>query len=165
MDPAVITTVLPAAGDVLQVQDDKDLAGSVIESVAGVNGECKRIAVFSVVLLFLSAINAIPSIMVKYVQGTPTAPQVEGNLKSQYRDLFWLGGSYHHKDGYAAMIGLNAGDTFNIGYAYDFTKTRLNTASNGTHELIIGFLLNNKYSETCPRCNWQERREMKSSYR
>ncbi len=47
LDPAVITTVLPAAGDVLQVQDDKDLTGSVIESVAGVNGECKRIAVFS----------------------------------------------------------------------------------------------------------------------
>jgi type IX secretion system PorP/SprF family membrane protein len=104
--------------------------------------------------LLTEDINAIPSVMIKYVQGTPTVPQVEGNLKLQYRDLFWLGGSYRQKDGYAAMIGLNAGNTFNIGYAYDFTKTRLNTASNGTHELIIGFLLNNKYSEACPRCNW-----------
>lgn len=99
-------------------------------------------------------INATPSLMVKYVNGTPTTPQVEGNLKLQYRDLFWVGGSYRHKDGAAAMIGLNVGNTFNVGYAYDFTQTKLNTTSRGTHEVILGFLLGNKYSEACPRCNW-----------
>jgi hypothetical protein len=34
--------------------------------------------------LLTEDINAIPSVMVKYVQGTPAAPQVEGNLKLQY---------------------------------------------------------------------------------
>jgi type IX secretion system PorP/SprF family membrane protein len=99
-------------------------------------------------------INAVPSLMVKYVNGTPTNPQVEGNLKLQYRDQFWVGGSYRYKDGFAAMAGLNVGNTFNVGYAYDFTQTRLNTTSRGTHEIILGFLLGNKYSEACPRCNW-----------
>jgi gliding motility-associated-like protein len=47
LNPAIVTTVLSFAGDVLQVQDDKDLTGSIIESIAGANGECKRIAVFS----------------------------------------------------------------------------------------------------------------------
>jgi type IX secretion system PorP/SprF family membrane protein len=103
--------------------------------------------------LLTAGINAIPSVMVKYVSGTPAAQQLKGNLKLQYRDIFWPGDSYRHKDGYAAMIDLNAGNAFKIGYASDFTKTKLNTASNGTLELIIGFLLNNKYNETCSGCN------------
>lgn len=100
-------------------------------------------------------INAIPSIMLKYVKGTSTHDfQVETNLKLQYRDLFWVGGSYRYEDGYAAMLGVNVGNTFNVGYSFDFTHTALRTVSNGTHEIVLGFLLGNKYSEKCPRCNW-----------
>ena len=76
----------------------------------------------------------------------------ELNLKLQYQDLLWVGGSYRQFDGYAGMLGLNVGNTFNIGYSYDFTKTPINTYSRGTHELMIGFLIGNKYSEKCPRC-------------
>lgn len=99
-------------------------------------------------------INAIPSVMVKYVSGSPTTPQFDLNLKVQYQDLLWLGGSYRLKDGYAAMLGLNVGNTFNVGYAYDFTQTPLRTVSNGTHEIIIGFLIGNRYGDTCPRNVW-----------
>lgn len=99
-------------------------------------------------------INALPSLMVKYVSNTPTRPQVDINLKLQYHDLLWTGGSYRTGDGYAAMTGLNVGNTFNIGYAYDFTKTKVNTVSRGTHELIIGFLIGNRYGDTCPRNVW-----------
>ncbi len=97
-------------------------------------------------------INAIPSVMFKYVNGSPTNPQFDLNVKFQYRDLMWAGGSYRFKDGYAAMAGLSISNTFNIGYSYDFTTTRLNTVSRGTHELMLGFLIGNKYSEACPRC-------------
>lgn len=99
-------------------------------------------------------INVLPSVMVKYISNTPTTPQFDVNVKVQYRDLVWLGGSYRLKDGYAAMIGLNTGNFFNIGYAYDITRTRLNTASKGTHELVIGFILGNDYGDTCPRNVW-----------
>ncbi|HWJ89734.1 MAG TPA: type IX secretion system membrane protein PorP/SprF, partial [Flavisolibacter sp.] len=75
-------------------------------------------------------------------------------IKFQYRDIFWMGGSYRFENGYAAMLGLNAGNTFNVGYAYDFTRTALNTASRGTHEVIIGFLIGNRYGDTCPRNVW-----------
>ncbi len=97
-------------------------------------------------------INAIPSVMFKYVNGSPTNPQFDLNIKFQYRDLMWAGGSDRFKDGYAAMVGLNVGNTFNVGYSYDFTTTQLNTVSRGTHELMIGFLIGNKYSQACPRC-------------
>lgn len=100
-------------------------------------------------------INAIPSVMVKYISGVfKNDYQVEGNLKVQYRDLLWVGGSYRQFDGYAAMAGLNVANTVNIGYSYDFTKTDLQTYSRGTHELIVGFLLGNRYGDTCPRNVW-----------
>lgn len=103
--------------------------------------------------LLTDDINAIPSVMLKYVQNSSKNDfQPELNLKLQYQDLFWLGGSYRYEDGYAAMGGLNIGNTFNVGYAYDFTTTALNTVSKGTHEIMVGFLLGNKYSEKCPRC-------------
>lgn len=47
LDPAEQTATLPNAGDVLQIQDDADLTGSVIESVALPGGGCNKIAVFS----------------------------------------------------------------------------------------------------------------------
>ena len=97
--------------------------------------------------------NAIPSVMLKYVSGSSKNNfQPEMNLKVQYRDLVWLGGSYRYQDGYAGMLGLNVSNTFNIGYAYDITTTALNTVSHGTHELMVGFIIGNKYSEKCPRC-------------
>jgi type IX secretion system PorP/SprF family membrane protein len=103
--------------------------------------------------LLTDDINAIPSIMVKYISASSKNDfQPEANVKFQYRDLLWVGGSFRYQDGYAAMIGLNVSNTFNIGYSYDFTTTNLNTVSRGTHELMIGFLLGNKYSGKCPRC-------------
>jgi type IX secretion system PorP/SprF family membrane protein len=97
--------------------------------------------------------NAIPSIMVKYIKGSSkTDFQPEVNIKMQYRDLAWVGGSYRYENGYAAMAGLNVGNTMNVGYAYDFTTTALNTVSKGTHEIMVGFTIGNKYSGKCPRC-------------
>lgn len=105
-------------------------------------------------LLLTEDVNAIPSVMFKYVNGSPTNPQFDLNLKMQYRDLVWVGGGYRFKNGYAAMVGLNVGNTFNVGYAYDFTTTNLNNVSRGTHELLIGFLIGNRYGDTCPRNVW-----------
>lgn len=97
-------------------------------------------------------INALPSIMIKYI--SPLDPQFDLNVKLQYRDLFWIGGSYRFKDGYAGMLGLNVGNTFNVGYSYDYTTSRLGTVSRGTHEIILGFLLGNRYDDSCPRNIW-----------
>lgn len=105
-------------------------------------------------LLVTEDVNLLPSLMMKYVPGSINKVQLDVNAKAQYRDLLWLGASYRLNDGYGAMAGLNIGNTFNVGYAYDFTTTPLQTASKGTHELIIGFLIGNKYGDTCPRNVW-----------
>lgn len=102
--------------------------------------------------LLTDDINALPSFMMRYV--SPNNPQVDINTKLQYRDLFWLGASVRIGEGYQGMIGMNVANTFNVGYAYDFTETKLNTTSRGTHEIILGFLLGNRYDDSCPRAVW-----------
>ena len=104
--------------------------------------------------LLTEDINALPSLMVKYISATPTSPQVDLNVKLQYHDFLWLGGSYRLQDGYAAMAGLNVGNAFNVGYAYDFTTSPLLGFSKGSHELILGFLIGNRYDDSCPRNVW-----------
>jgi type IX secretion system PorP/SprF family membrane protein len=99
-------------------------------------------------------VNALPSVMLKYVTTSIEKVQFDLNLKVQYQDLFWVGGNYRFKDGYSGMLGVNLANTFNVGYAYDFTTSGLNNYNRGTHELMIGFLIGNRYGDTCPRNVW-----------
>ncbi|MBV4357697.1 PorP/SprF family type IX secretion system membrane protein [Pinibacter aurantiacus] len=96
--------------------------------------------------------NLIPSIMVKYVKPSPV--QFDVNAKLQYQDRAWIGASYRNGDGYAGMVGINVSNFFNVGYSYDHTTSGLSTVSKGSHEIIIGFLLGNKYDDSCPKNVW-----------
>lgn len=111
--------------------------------------------------LFLSAgyrmpinedISFLPSMLIRYI--TPLPLGFDLNAKFQYQDLLWAGASYRYQDGYAAMIGVNLNHNINIGYSYDAQTSNLNTVSRGTHEILIGFLLGNKYGDWCPRNLW-----------
>ena len=101
-------------------------------------------------------VNVIPSVMLQYWQ--PQLLGVHANLKVQYLDLIWFGGSYRFSDfvsGYSAMAGLNLYNAFNISYSYEVaTTSRLKNYTSNTHELMIGFIIGNKYGDTCPRNVW-----------
>ena len=101
-------------------------------------------------------ISVLPSVAIQFI--SPVPMQVHANVKLQYQDLLWIGASYRITDqlgGFAAMLGFNISNTFNIGYAYDVsTNSRLRNYAANSHEVIIGFLLNNKYGDTCPRNVW-----------
>lgn len=104
-------------------------------------------------ILLNDDINLVPSIMVKYVNPVPV--QIEGNVKLQYRNDLWIGGTYRHKYGFAGIAGVNVMNAFQLSYSYDYSTTKLNQVSNGSHEIIIGFILGNKYSgNTCPKNLW-----------
>jgi type IX secretion system PorP/SprF family membrane protein len=99
-------------------------------------------------------VMVMPSVMLQYWQ-----PQLAGlhtNVKLQYLDKVWVGGSYRFSDlisGYSAMAGLNISNTMNISYAYEnATTSRLRTFTKNTHEIMVGFIIGNKYSQACPRC-------------
>ena len=101
-------------------------------------------------------ISVLPSVMVQYWQPQLTA--LHANVKLQYQDFLWVGGSYRFADlvgGYSGMIGVNISNTFNISYAYEHaTSSRLQSYTNGTHEVVLGFLIGNKYGDICPRNIW-----------
>jgi len=92
-------------------------------------------------------ITLLPSIMFRYVAGLPMS--VDVNLKAQFLDVFWVGGSYRNGDGFAGMCGLNLARKFHVSYSYDLNKGKylLSTMNRGTHEIVLGFMLNNRYDE------------------
>lgn len=98
----------------------------------------------------------MPSAMLQYWK-----PQLFGlhvNAKMQYRDKIWVGGAYRFGDlisGYSAMAGLNISNTFNLSYSYETATTNKMRAYTGqTHEFMLGFMLGNKFADTCPRNVW-----------
>ena len=93
--------------------------------------------------------SLMPSVLFKMIQPVPVTYDV--NLKLSFKDRFWIGGSYRHNDSFAGLVGFNINSLINIGYSYDATTSSLNTVSNGSHEIVIGILLNNKYKVTCPQ--------------
>lgn len=103
-------------------------------------------------LLLGEDFNLTPSVMVKYINPLPV--QVDINTKLQYQDLAWIGASYRTGEGFAGMMGLNISNALTIGYSYDYTTSRLNTVSKGTHEILIGFMIGNKYDDWCPKNVW-----------
>lgn len=97
-------------------------------------------------------VTFLPSALIRYVSPLPIG--VDVNTKFQYQDILWLGASYRYKDGFSAMAGVNLNHSINIGYSYDLQTSRLNTVSKGTHEILIGFLLGNKWGDWCPTKLW-----------
>lgn len=96
--------------------------------------------------------SLLPSLMVRYVAPTPLA--VDINTKLQYRQLVWLGATYRYQEGFAGMAGITIAKGMAVGYSYGYTTTKLNTVSRGSHELMIGFILGNKYIDDSPRNVW-----------
>lgn len=97
-------------------------------------------------------ITVVPSALLKLVNPTPLS--VDVNLKLSFRDKLWIGGAYRKDDSFSGLVGFNVGSMFNLGYSYDFTTSALNTVSRGSHEIVLGFLLNNRYKVTCPQKLW-----------
>lgn len=99
-------------------------------------------------------VNVLPSVMLRYISSMPTF--VDLNVKAQYQDKFWVGGNYRIKEGFAAMAGFHVSNTFNISYSYDVNNSNylLQFMQRGTHEVVLGFLIGNKWGDTCPRRVW-----------
>ncbi|MBE7175121.1 MAG: type IX secretion system membrane protein PorP/SprF [Mucilaginibacter polytrichastri] len=94
-------------------------------------------------------VSLLPSVLVKVVKPVPTTFDI--NAKLAFQDRFWIGGSYRNQDAFAAMAGFNISYLLNVGYSYDFTTSALNRVSNGTHEIVVGLTLNNRYRDACPQ--------------
>lgn len=100
----------------------------------------------------LNNVSFTPSVLVKYVSPAPVNFDV--NVKFAYRDRIWLGGGYRRSDSMSAMFGVNISPSMNFTYSYDFTTSAIRNRSAGSHEIMVGFLLNNVYKVICPQKMW-----------
>jgi len=90
----------------------------------------------------------LPSVLLTKVQSIYS---IDCNVKVAFADKFWIGGSYRRNDAFSAMAGFNISSLFNLSYSYDYTVSPLQQVSNGSHEIVLGLLLNNKYKVICPQ--------------
>ncbi|WP_431294725.1 PorP/SprF family type IX secretion system membrane protein [Pedobacter sp. P26] len=97
-------------------------------------------------------LNFTPSLLFKYVQNVPLS--VDVNVKMGFKDRIWVGAGYRKQDALNMMAGFNINHLFNLSYSYDFTTSTLNQASKGSHEIVLGLLLNNVYKVVCPQRQW-----------
>lgn len=92
-------------------------------------------------------VAVIPSVLLTYWLNSPAA--IDANMKVAYQDKFWIGGSYRNNDSFSLLAGFNMGSLINLSYSYDVTTSALRSVNNGTHEIVLGFLLNNRYQVKC----------------
>lgn len=97
-------------------------------------------------------VTLLPSALLKFISPAPVTFDI--NMKMSFRDRFWFGGSYRKDDSFAALAGFNLSSFINVGYSYDMTTSALRTVSNGSHEIVIGIMLNNRNKVTSPQHGW-----------
>jgi len=84
-----------------------------------------------------ASIKLKPTMMLKAVEAAPLVGDV--SINALFRDRIWLGAAFRSGDAFAGMLTLQATPNLRVGYSYDYTTTDLNSYSNGTHEINIGY--------------------------
>lgn len=109
-------------------------------------------ATFGYKLYLNDDVSLLPSALVKFIQPVPTTFDI--NMKLSFRDRFWFGGSYRKDDSFGILAGFNLSSLINVSYSYDATTSALRNVSNGSHEIVLGIMLNNRYKLTSPQHGW-----------
>ncbi|MBL4754528.1 MAG: type IX secretion system membrane protein PorP/SprF [Flavobacteriales bacterium] len=79
----------------------------------------------------------IPSAHVKF--GLTTPIQTDIQVKFDYQNILWAALAYRKTDALIGIVGFNVYNTFQLGYAFDFTLSKLRKYSSNTHEIIISW--------------------------
>lgn len=80
-----------------------------------------------------------PTTLFKVVSGAPISFDVSANFL--FNEKFRAGISYRFDDSISAMIGFQATESFQIGYAYDLTTSNYSSYNSGTHEVMLRYEL------------------------
>lgn len=132
------------------LQSGKDLSNQLVTSTLD------RIIYFDgIVEANLSnKVKLIPSFYGRFMMNAPF--QFDGNLRMMFNDAFWLGVGYRLQDAAVLELGFDI-KNFIIGYAYDYTLSDINTVSNGTHEIMVGYQIDIDRSPKTSRWNRRNR--------
>ncbi len=65
--------------------------------------------------------------------------QIDVNADLLYNNKIRGGITYRSFDAISILVGYKISDNFHIGYSYDITTSKLQTVSNGTHEIVVNY--------------------------
>ncbi|MCB0760764.1 MAG: type IX secretion system membrane protein PorP/SprF [Flavobacteriales bacterium] len=82
-----------------------------------------------------------PGLMTRYVHGAPV--QVDVNVSALINKKIWIGGGYRFGDSAQLMVQYHLTPYLAVGYAYDFTLTRIQNHF-GSHEVFVGWDMQRK---------------------
>ena len=69
----------------------------------------------------------------------PAPLSADFSIIANYGESLFFGLNYRHKAAVGIMAGFHINEKFSLGYSLDFTVNKLNSASNGGHELILSY--------------------------
>ena len=84
-----------------------------------------------------------PSLLLRYDKLQDA--RFDANVKLRFDDLIWAGVAYRNKEAIAGMFGLVVNSDVTLGYAYEQNTGEFNIQNSGTHEVVLGIRLSNKY--------------------
>lgn len=79
-----------------------------------------------------------PQAMIKIVQNAPI--QFEVNANFLIKNKIWAGVSYRSSSEISAILGLQVSPQFLVNYSYDYSLTKIQKYSQGSHEITLGYL-------------------------
>lgn len=80
-----------------------------------------------------------PSVCVKKVQNV--GPTIDLSLATSLYNRLALGGGLRNPDTYFTFLQVAITKNVKVGYAYDFSKSRISNFSNGSHEIVLDLRL------------------------
>lgn len=83
-----------------------------------------------------------PQAMIKMVQNAPL--QYDVNVNFLIKNKIWAGVSYRSAADVSALIGLQVTPQFLVNYSYDYALTKIQTYSQGSHEITLGYVFSYK---------------------
>ena len=103
-------------------------------------------------LLKKKNIEIQPSLLVKYASPVPI--QYTGMVKTTFNKRFWFGllykGDFEYRDvlfpvnSAGVSLGITLKKRLMIGYGFDYTLSKISSYQNGSHEILLSFVINNK---------------------
>lgn len=83
-----------------------------------------------------------PSVLVRYTQAAPF--QYNPMIKTTFHKKYWFGLGYRSDDAASACLGYQFKERLNIGYAYDYSMSKIQAYQSGSHEITISYVLTSK---------------------
>lgn len=83
-----------------------------------------------------------PQAMVKMVQNAPL--QYDVNVNFLIKNKIWTGVSYRSGADVSVLLGLQVNPQFLVNYSYDYSLTKIQKYSQGSHEITLGYLFSYK---------------------